>query len=96
MNKKNFRRKKTEKISLSEGDEEVLSDSLYEVGDLVKIKIHDWDATPHVYTGIVLARGCEWREKQLDMFPTFTVWNINTQQRAKLYSYNLEILSSCK
>jgi hypothetical protein len=62
-------------------------------GDLVKINIHDWDATPHSYTGIIVSVEGGRIHKQMDMFPMIKVFNFNTGEVNKIYSYNLEILS---
>jgi len=80
-----------EKISALKGKE--LSHRSWVVGDLVKINIHDWDATPHSYTGIIVSVVDGHIYKQLDMFPMIKVFNFNTGEVNKIYSYNLEILS---
>lgn len=63
-------------------------------GDLVKINIHDWDATPHSYMGIIVSVVDGHMHKQIDMFPVIKVFNFNTGEVDKIYSYNLEILSA--
>ena len=79
------------KISALEGSQP--SQRLWVVGDLVKINTHDWDATPHTYTGIIVSVKDRRLHKQMDMFPMIKVFNFNTSEVDKIYSYNLEILS---
>ena len=81
------------KNSVLEGHAYELSPRFWIAGDLVKINIHDWDATPHTYTGIIVSVEGDSAQKQTDMFPVITVFNFHTSQVNKIYSYNLEILS---
>ena len=68
----------------------------WKVGDLVKISELDWDATTSYNKGlgIIVSVTSGLISKQMDLFPMIEVYNLNTSKVSKIYSYNLEIVSS--
>jgi len=64
------------------------------VGDLVKISSRAIDSLCCPDAGIIVSVETDRFYKQMEMFPMIKVFNFKTSQVNKIYSYNLEILSS--
>ena len=98
-----FVRKTTDKLRKNLGKnmeknssfgEQKLSTREWRIGDLVKISSHDWDATPYNHgLGVIVSVEQGRLHKQMDLFPMVSVYNFNTHEVDKLYSYNVEIVS---